>query len=159
MMSLTPAQALESLLVGRDDDVAIALSPTLSARDAACIARDVARRLDNAGVPPDQRAWMIAASNDEQTARLLSEIADAISDSPVILHDPHDPDALVFQRRTPGQRRGGVYLNAVWQNASVRIAIGAALDLVEGLSGWFNQRAILRADDLRATLLLEEPPL
>ncbi len=150
-------QTLGDLSIGRDDDVAIAFAPTISPRAAARAAERIARRLDDAGAPRNQRIWIAAAGGDQQMARLASAIAGAIGDSALILHDPRDLDGLIFQRRVPGQRRGGIYLNAAWQTASVRIAVGAALDLVDGLSGWFNRCASLRADDLHAALRIEEP--
>ncbi|MDE2968172.1 MAG: hypothetical protein OXS30_11910 [Chloroflexota bacterium] len=151
---MTLSDALHTLSIGRGDDLAIAFAPTLTPRRAAAFARRIARHLDDAGVPADRRVWIIAAAaDDEQTARLASAIADPAAGSPLTLHDPRDPDVLVFQRRIPGQRRGGVYLNHAWQAASRRIACGDPLDLLDGLSAWFNPPAHLRPEDLDAFLV------
>ena len=143
--------------MNRDDQVAIAIAPTLTRRRAEALAREAARLLDDAGVPFNQRTWIIASGGDDtRSARIAAALADAIGPSSLIFHDKAESDDLVFQRRQPGQRRGGIYLNAEWQSASVRIACGDPLDLVVGLSGWFNRRETLRAEDLHATLLLGE---
>lgn len=150
---MTLSDALRDLSVERGDDLAIALAPSLALHRAAIMARRIARHLDDAGVPADRRIWIIAAgADDEHTARLASAIADPIGGSPLILHDPRDLDGLIFHRRIPGQRRGGIYINHHWQQASRRIACGDPLDLLDGLSAWFNPRNQLEVEDLEASL-------
>ena len=123
-----------------DDVVAIAVDPTLPRRRAAAAARGAAAALDDAGIPIRRRCWIVAA------------IADAVGGARLTLHDPHEPDDLIFQRRLPGQRRGGVYLNADWISASVRIVIGDAETVARGLCGFFNPPESVDADDLDADL-------
>lgn len=152
---MNKAEGLKGLSLSRRDDVAIAFAPTVSISEASTFAQQVARRLDEAGVPAVQRIWIVASTgDDESAARLIAAISAQASGARLLIHDPREPDDLTFQRRIPGQRRGGIYLNAAWQSASVRIGCGEPLDLVIGLSGWFNRRTSLRADDLNATLLL-----
>ena len=138
--------------INRDDDVAIAIDPTLSPRRAAARVRRLARQLDGAAVPHNQRTWIIAAgSDDQQTARIAAAIADAVASAPLIIHDPQALDDLTFQRRIPGQRRGGVYLNHHWQQATIRIAIGDPQTLTPGLAAWFNPPNQLHPNDLNAS--------
>lgn len=154
---MTHADQLHALNMNRRDDAAIAFAPSLPVRRASLLARRIARRLDDAGVPAAQRIWIVASSgDDESAARLTAAISTQASGARLLIHDSREPDDLTFQRRIPGQRRGGIYLNAAWQSASIRIACGDALDLVDGLSGWFNPRSALREEDLNATLLLGE---
>ncbi|MCY3567974.1 MAG: hypothetical protein OXH38_05065, partial [Chloroflexi bacterium] len=125
--------------MNHDDRVAIAVAPTLTRRQAEVLAREAAQLLDDAGVPFHQRTWIIASGGDDtRSARIAAALTDAVGPSPLTFHDRTEPDGLIFQRRQPGQRRGGVYLNHEWQSASVRIGCGDPLDLVEGLSGWYN---------------------
>ncbi len=146
---------LNGLSLSRRDDVAIAFAPTVSIGYASAFAQEVAGRLDEVGVPAGQRTWIVASTgDDESAARLTAAISAQASGARLLIHDPREPDDLTFQRRIPGQRRGGIYLNAAWQSASVRVGCGDALDLIDGLSGWFNRRATLREEDLNATLLL-----
>ncbi|MCY3557539.1 MAG: hypothetical protein OXH13_02685 [Chloroflexi bacterium] len=143
--------------MNHDDQAAIAVASTLTRRRAEALAREAAQLLDDAGVPFNQRTWIIASGADDlHTARIAAALVAAVGPSPLTLHDRTEPDGLIFQRRQPGQRRGGIYLNAEWQSASVRIACGDPLVLVEGLSGWFNPRETLSPEDLNATLLLGE---
>ncbi len=136
-----------------DDVVAIAVDPTLPRRRAAAAARRAAAALDEAGIPIRRRCWIVAAGvDDARTVRIVAAIADAVGGARLILHDPHEPDDLIFQRRLPGQRRGGVYLNAAWISASVRIVIGDAETVARGLCGFFNPPESVDADDLDADL-------
>ena len=156
---MSAMDSLAKLSVGRGDDAAIAFSPDVPPDQAKQLAQEIARHLGESGLPRGQRVWIIAAdaSGDEsRTAKLASGIADAGTGSLLIIHDPRDLDALIFQRRIAGQRRGGVYLNHAWQSASVRIGCGDGLALVDGLSAWFNPVARLSADDLHADLLIDD---
>ncbi|MXV79941.1 MAG: hypothetical protein F4X58_05660 [Chloroflexi bacterium] len=143
------------LSLDHSDDVAIAVSDRLLPDRAARLSRRVDDRLDQAGVPVSQRTWIVAtAGDDEAAARIAAVVSDVSGGARVIVHDSREPDGLTFQRRNPGERRGGVYLNHAWQSASVRIGCGGPLALVDGLSAWFNQVARLSADDLHADLLI-----
>lgn len=153
---MTLRDELAALSVNRDDDVAVALAPTLALRWAAVVARRVSRRLDEAGVPSSQRVWIVAAGADDETlARLSAVIADAVGDTVLVIHDPREPDDLIFHRRVPGQRRGGIYLNHHWQQASCRIVVGDVDLVAAGLSAWFNGRGQVCSDDLDADLVIE----
>lgn len=153
---MTLRDDLAELSVARHDDVAIGLEPTLPLRRAAIVARRIARRLDEAGVPGEQRVWIVAAgAGDDVVARLSAAVADAVGDAALVIHDPRDPDELIFQRRIPGQRRGGVYLNHHWQQASCRIVVGDAELVAVGLSAWFNGRGKVCGEDLGADLVID----
>lgn len=147
--------ALAMLSADHRDDVAVAVSDRVSPDDASELSARINDRLDQAGVAASQRTWIVAtAGDDEAAARIAAAISDVNGGARVIIHDPQEPDGLTFQRRNPGQRRGGVYLNHAWQSASVRIGCGDGLALADGLSAWFNSAAQLSADDLNADLLL-----
>ena len=147
--------ALASLSIDHRDEVAIAVSDGLLPDSAAHLLKRINDRLDQAGVAVSQRTWIVAtAGDDAAAARIAAAISDVNSGARVIVHDPREPDGLTFQRRNPKQRRGGVYLNHVWQSASVRIGCGDGLALADGLSAWFNSAAQLSVDDLNADLLL-----
>ena len=144
------------LLLDHRDDVAIAVSDRLLPDRAARLSRRVNDRLDQAGVPVSQRTWIVATTgDDEAAARIAAAVSDVSGGARVIVHDSREPDGLTFERRVPGQRRGGIYLNHAWQSASVRIGCGDGLALADGLSAWFNAAAELSADDLRADVLID----
>ena len=141
--------------VNRDDVVAVAVDPMLTRRQATAASREAAELLADAGVPFAQRTWIVASGADEvRSARIAAAIADAVGSSRLVFHDPSEPDDLIFQRRYPGRRRGGVYLNAVWQSASARIVVGDADTVARGLCAWFNPPESVSADDLNADIVL-----
>jgi len=141
--------------MNHDDQVAIAFAPTLTRRRAEVLAREAAHMLDDAGVPFNQRTWIIASGADDiRSARIAAAAADAVGSSRLIFHDRTDPDDLIFQRRYPGQRRGGVYLNHVWMQASVRIVLGDGGTVARGLCAFFNPSESVSADDLNADVLI-----
>jgi len=153
---MSDGSALASLSIDQRDEVAIAVSDRVLPERAARLSRRVNDRLDQAGVPVSQRTWIVAtAGDDEAAARIAAAVSDFSGGARVIVHDPREPDGLTFERRVPGQRRGGIYLNHAWQSASVRIGCGDGLALVDGLSAWFNAAAELSADDLRADVLID----
>ncbi len=152
---MTMSDALRGLSVDHRDEVAIAVSDRLAPGVASGMVREINERLSQAGVPMVQRRWIIATTgDDEAAAQTAAVVSDHSGSAPVIVHNPRDLDGLIFQRRIPGQRRGGIYLNQHWQQASVRIVCGEPLDLVDGLSAWFNRRRQLEAEDLGASLLI-----
>lgn len=152
---MTVSSQLRTLSTGRGDDVAIAVSDRVSGDVAARVAREITAWLSAAGVPRSQRIWIVATrSDDEAAASTVAAISDHVDGARLIIHDSREPDGLTFQRRIPGQRRGGIYLNAAWQSASVRIACGEPRRVLFGLSAWFNPPARLRLEDLNADLLL-----
>ena len=147
--------ALAALSITHKDDVAVAISDQLEPGVASELVRRIDARLGQAGVPVLQRTWIIATTgDDEAAARTAAAVSDFSGTARVVVHDPRELDDLTFERRVPGQRRGGIYLNHAWQSASVRIACGDPPVVVDGLSAWFNQIARLSADDLHADLLL-----
>ena len=142
--------------MNRHDAAAVAVDPTLTRRRATAAAREAAELLDDAGIPIGRRAWIVASgADDARTARIAAAVAESVGGARLILHNPNDPDNLVFQRRLPGQRRGGVYLNAAWMSASARIVIGDASRVAQGLCGSFNPPESVSADDLGADVVLD----
>lgn len=149
---------LAMLELARHDRVAIAVAPSIAPARAADLAEKITARLNQAGVPKNRRAWIVAQTDsshaDAQAAAVLAALSDAIGSSPLTLHDPRDADGLIFHRRPPNQKRGGIYLNAQWLQATIRIACGQPAELAAGLSAWFNDPATLASKDLAATLIL-----
>ena len=150
------AEDLQALPLSRDDAIAIAVSDRLSRERAASLAELITNRLHEAAVARHQRTWIIATRGDDQAAaRVAAAISDRIDGARMIIHDSREPDGLTFQRRIPGQRRGGIYINHAWQSASVRIACGEPRRVLFGLSAWFNTAARLKPEDLQADLALD----
>lgn len=146
---------LQALEIGPDELVAIAVSDRLAPDIAAELAEQISQRLRHAALPRDRRTWIIATrDDDEAAAATASAITGRLDGARLIIHDAREPDDLTFQRRIPGQRRGGIYLNHAWQSASVRIACGEPKRVLFGLSAWFNAPARLQADDLDADVVL-----
>ena len=152
---------LAMLEIARHDRAAIAVSPAISPARAAELAEKITARLNQAGVPPSRRTWIVVQTDqadssnaDAQTAAVLAALSDAIGPSPLTIHNPRDADNLIFHRRPPNQKRGGVYLNAHWMQATIRIACGPPHELAAGLCAWFNDPASLVPEDLSATLVL-----
>ena len=148
---------LAMLEIARHERVAIAVSPAIGPERAAQLAERITARLDQAGVPPQRRSWIVAAASDPdaEAISVISALSDAIGPAPLTLHDPRDPDQLIFRRRLPNQRRRGVYRNAQWMQANIRIACGAPVEIAAGLCAWFNEPAMLDPErDLGATLVL-----
>lgn len=174
---------LAMLELARHDRVAIAVAPSIAPARAADLAEKITARLNQAGIPQTRRAWIVAqpdqtnpsnadiqtaaqtaaatpdiqtaATNaDAQIAAVLAALSDAIGPAPLTIHNPRDPDNLIFHRRPPNQKRGGIYLNALWMQATVRIACGQPAELAAGLSAWLNDPATLASEDLAATLVL-----
>ncbi len=154
-MTKHAVEALEASPLGHLENVAVAISDQLQPVAVSELASLIARRLRSVAVPASQQTWIVASSGDDASAaRTVAALSDHAGQARLIVHDPRALDDLIFERRIPGQRRGGIYLNAAWQSASVRIACGEPLDLVDGLSAWFNPPARLREADLHADLLL-----
>ena len=146
---------LSSLSVDHRDDVAIAVSDRLATDVAARLAAAITARLHEDALPRSQRTWIIATRNDDEAAAsMAAAISDHIDGARLMIHDSREAEGLTFQRRLPGQRRGGIYLNAAWQSASVRIACGEPRRVLFGLCAWFNPAAGLRQEDLNADLVL-----
>ena len=59
--------------MNHDDQAAIAVASTLTRRRAEALAREAAQMLDDAGVPFNQRTWIIASGADDlHTARIAA---------------------------------------------------------------------------------------
>ncbi len=154
---MTPSDRLRTLSIGQGDDVAIAVSDRLATDVAARLAQAITARLHEAALPRSQRTWIIATrGDDEAAASTASAISDHIDGARLMIHDSREADGLTFQRRVPGQRRGGIYLSAAWQSASVRIACGEPRRVLFGLCAWFNRPTQTRPDDLGADVVLND---
>lgn len=152
---MSDGSALDSLSIDQRDEVAIAVSDRVLPERAAHLLKRINDRLDQAGVAVSQRTWIVATTgDDEAAARIAAAVSDVSGGARVMVHDPREADGLTFQRRNPGERRGGVYLNHAWQSASVRIGCGEPLALADGLSAWFNPVTELSAEDLDADLVI-----
>lgn len=127
-------------LAGPDDDVAVVFSPRTPPRLNAVLASELLRGLESAGVRRD-RITLIVGWDAERSASASDPIGLLGQSYQVVEHDPRDPDALIFQRRYPGERRGGLYLNAAWQRASVRVVTGVAAPHFAG--GWTHALSVL----------------
>ena len=114
-------------LVGPDDHVAIVFSDITRPVPNAMIAPELLRVIEGAGVPRDQITLIIggglhrAMTPEEQETLLGAEIVRSYR---VVMHDARDPDGVVFLERYPGERRGGIYLNAHYMRANVRVVTG-----------------------------------
>ena len=145
--------AVAALSVEYDDYVAVAVSDQLNPDLASRLVGLISDRLDQVGVALTLRTWIVATRGDDSAAAGIAAVVSDVSGAArLIVHDPQEPDDLIFQRRIPGQQRGGIYLNAVWQSASVRIGCGDAGDLVVGLAAWFNSPGQVQPEDLQANL-------
>ena len=116
-----------SELVGADDHVTIVFSDLTRPAPNRLMAPELLRVVEGAGVPRERITLLVGTglhrqmSAEELDALLGPEIARGYR---VVVHDAKDPDALTFLRRYPGERRGGVYLNSAYVQASVRIVTG-----------------------------------
>ncbi len=152
---MTMSDALRELSVDHRDDVAIAVSDRLNLDEARKLAELITARLSESAIPRSQRVWIVGTRGDDTAAAsTVAAISELIDGARLIIHDAREPDDLTFQRRIPGQRRGGIYLNHAWQSASVRIACGEPRRVLFGLCAWFNPPAQLESEDLNADLVL-----
>jgi len=116
-----------SELVGPDDHVTIVFSDLTRPAPNRMIAPALLRVVEGAGVPREQITLLIGTglhrgmSAEELDSLLGAEVA---QDYRVVVHDAQDPDSLTFLRRYPDERRGGIYLNSAYMDASVRIVTG-----------------------------------
>ncbi|MEE9277085.1 MAG: lactate racemase domain-containing protein, partial [Dehalococcoidia bacterium] len=114
-------------IVGPDDHVAIVFSDLTRPTPNAIIAPELLRVIEGEGVPRGQITLIVGAGlhrgmTQEELERLLgAEIARSYR---IVVHDARDPDSQIFLERYPGERRGGIYLNAHFMRASVRIVTG-----------------------------------
>lgn len=143
-----PAAAVRAALAGAaplasldgDDDVAIVFSPRLPARISAVVAAELLAAVEGRGVSRSRISLIIGrdlefASSDSDPIRMLGH------GYRVLVHDPHDPDGLLFQQRYPGERRAGIYLSQAFQSASARIVVGEAAP--HFAAGWTQALAVL----------------
>ena len=90
-------------------------------------------------VPRDQITILIGAGLHRAMTRAELErmLGPAIvAGYRIVIHDARDPDGVIFLERYPGKRRGGIYLNAQYMRATVRIVTGfVEPHLFAGFSG------------------------
>jgi nickel-dependent lactate racemase len=122
------------------DRVAIVFSPRMPAPVNALLAAELLGAVEAHGVPRD-RITLILARDFEASVSSSDPILMLGQAYRVVVHDPRDPDALLFQRRYAGERRAGIYLNEVYQQASVRILTGPALPHFAG--GWSHAMSVI----------------
>ena len=114
-------------LVRADDRVTIVFSDLTRPAPNRLLAPVLLRVVEGAGVPRDRITLLVGTglhrqmSAAEVKALLGPEVAKGYR---VVVHDARDPDSLTFLRRYPGERRGGIYLNSTYLQASVRIVTG-----------------------------------
>ncbi len=123
-----------------DEDVAIVFSPRLPHRISGVVAAELLAAIEGRGVSRSRISLIIGrdlefANTDSDPIRMLGR------SYRVLVHDPHNPDSLLFQQRYPGERRGGVYLSQAFQNASIRIVVGEAAP--HFAAGWTQALAVL----------------
>lgn len=136
--ALASAAPLASL--DGNDDVAIVFSPRLPARLSAVAAAELLAAIEGRGASRSRISLIIGrdlefASAESDPIRMLGR------GYRVIVHDPRDPDSLLFQQRYPGERRAGIYLSEAFQSASARIVVGEAAP--HFAAGWTQALAVL----------------
>ena len=114
-------------LVTPDDHVTIVFSDITRPVPNTLIAPALLEALATAGVPRQQITLLVggglhAPMTPAQIDTLLGpEITGAYR---TLAHDARDPDQLIFLERYPGERRAGIYLNAAYMQATLRIVTG-----------------------------------
>ena len=113
--------------VGPDDHVTIVFSDNTRPVPSAILAPALLEALAGAGVPDEQITLLVggglhAPMTRAQMDGLLGP--DVTARYRTVAHDARDPDQQVFLERYPGEPRGGIYLNAAFMQASVRIVTG-----------------------------------
>jgi len=114
-------------LVSPDDHVTIVFSDITRPVPNTLIAPALLETLAAAGIPNEQITLLIggglhAPMTAEQIDTLLGP--DVTTQYRTVAHDARDPDQQIFLERYPGERRGGIYLNAAFLQATVRIVTG-----------------------------------
>ena len=114
-------------LVGPDDHVTIVFSDITRPVPNTIIAPALLEALAAAGLPNQHITLLIggglhAPMTPDQIDTLLG--ADVAARYRTVAHDARDPDQLIFLERYPGEKRGGIYLNAAYMQATVRIVTG-----------------------------------
>ncbi|PZC47638.1 MAG: Nickel-dependent lactate racemase [Chloroflexi bacterium] len=113
--------------VGPNDHVTIVFSDNTRPVPNREIAPALLEALAAAGVPDHQITLLVGGGLHEplsaaQIDTLLG--ADIARRYRTLAHDARDPDQQIFLQRYPGERRGGIYLNAAFMQATVRIVTG-----------------------------------
>ena len=118
------------------DDLAVVLSADTPASLNVIYAAEAVRSAEAAGLSPERVSLIMGAGL--WTANVYAAAAALERKLPgaarILPHNARDPDALIFQRRHPHERRGGLYLNAAYQRARVRILTGAVA--AHPTTGW-----------------------
>lgn len=113
--------------VGPDDHVTIVFSDNTRPVPNREIALALLEALAQGGVPNDQITLLIGGGLHEplSTAQIETLLGPQIARRyRTLAHDARDPDQQIFLQRYPGEPRGGIYLNAAFMQASVRIVTG-----------------------------------
>ncbi|HJN92608.1 MAG TPA: lactate racemase domain-containing protein [Dehalococcoidia bacterium] len=122
------------------DRVAIVFSPRMPVAANAMLAAELLGAVEAHGVPRERITLIIG--HDLEVAVSESDPILMLGHAyRVVVHDPRDPDALLFQRRYAGERRAGIYLNEAYQEASVRILTGPVLPHFAG--GWSHAMSVV----------------
>ena len=114
-------------LVGPDDHVAIVFSDLTRPTPNALLAPELLRVVEGRGVPRERITLIVGAGlHRAMTAAELEALLgrEVVRDYRVVIHDARDPDGVIFLERYPDERQGGIYLNAHYLRASVRIVTG-----------------------------------
>ena len=114
-------------LVTPDDHVAIVFSDMTRPVPNTLIAPALLEALATAGVPHHQITLIVGGGlhrpmTPAEVATLLGD--DVAASYRTVMHDARDPDQQIFLERYPGEPRGGVYLNAAYMQATVRLVTG-----------------------------------
>ena len=149
-------------LLSADDELAGVLSADTPVALNAVYAAEALRAAEAAGLPAERVTMIMGAGLWTANAAAAAAALERELPGParIVAHDARDPDALIFQRRLPGERRGGLFLNAHYQRASVRILTGAVAAhpaagwggggdaVLPGLAGAFNTAQALNITTL-----------
>ena len=110
-----------------DDHVTIVFSDNTRPVPSTVIAPALLEALASAGVPDGQITLLVGGGLHTPMTRAQMDglLGPAVTARyRTIAHDARDPDQQIFLERYPGEPRGGIYLNAAFMQATVRIVTG-----------------------------------
>ena len=131
-------------ILAAEGDLAIALDPGAPNEVTDELLDGLAKVVEAAGRPASRVRTIEATAWDGGWS------GDPGGRDSLLQHDAHDPDGLIFLRRYPDERRGGVYLNGAFMRAAKRLAVavcaphwiagysGASTTVFPGLAGAHN---------------------